>query len=187
MKHWWHTETCCRIFKIRIVPFSTSALNRTGGHLKRKRSFVQCLIFSIFLKFYWTWQLIVDRCMIPSICMQSWRDRRFPVYITRRVKATPRDKKKKIAQSSWSWCNAIWRCCNSATFYYTYVLIVLFIFNVYGRTYTPPEREKKYILDSSLFIQIKHTLIGKGVYLFYINNQTKIYTFLKTIRFTIVI
>lgn len=49
------------------------------------------------------------------------------------------------------------------------------------------QKEKKNILDSSLFIQIKHTLIGKGVYLFYINNQTKIYTFLKTIRFTIVI
>lgn len=40
------------------------------------------------------------------------------------------------------------------------------------------QKEKKNILDSSLFIQIKHTLIGKGVYLFYINNQTKIYIYI---------
>lgn len=38
---------------------------------------------------------------------------------------------------------------------------------------------EKIILDSSFFIQIEHTLTGKGVYsfFFYINNQSEIYIF----------
>lgn len=108
MKHWWHTETCCRIFK-----FSTSALNRRAF----KEEALPCSVsdfshFSLILL-----NLTADCRPVHLYAVLT----RSGIFCPKSLYNAPRQshsRDKKNPKTAQFWWNAIWRCCNSATFYY---------------------------------------------------------------------
>lgn len=132
MKHWWHTETCCRIFEIRIVPFSTSALNRRAF----KEEALPCSVsdfshFSLILL-----NLTADCRPVHLYAVLT----RSGIFCPKSLYNAPRQshsRDKKSSPDEMRYDGVV-----IARRFITCVLIVLFIFNVYGRIYTPPEWRK---------------------------------------------
>lgn len=145
--------------------FLSQHLPWTGGHLKRKRSFVQCLIFRIFSNFIVFDSWLSTGAFVCSLALNPC--------ITRRVKANP--VIKKIAQS-----------------YNGVVILRSFITHAYSCYYLFLTFMAEFILHQKgenntwfIFIYTNRThLDGKGCLLIFTPTIRLRYTFLKTIRYT---
>lgn len=108
MKHWWHTETCCRIFT-----FSTSALNRRAF----KEEALPCSVsdfshFSLILL-----NLTADCRPVHLYAVLT----RSGIFCPKSLYNAPRQshsRDKKTPQNSAVLMKCDMTCCNSATFYY---------------------------------------------------------------------